>query len=81
MESRSVAAIFSGFLFWFLMAGFIYYRNQGWAMALGAVTIAAVLIWGGLRRLRQNRPKRPESPPPSNLPDYDFKDTKPSDFE
>ena len=71
----------AGFVFWFLMAGFIYTKNSGMAAALGAVTVAGVLIWSAVGRYQERRAVRPEPPPPFDLPDFDFKDVKPKDFE
>ena len=77
---KSTAAACAGFAFWFLMAGFMYYRSYGWAMVLGGIAVSSGLIWGGIRRLRR-RKADPPLPAPSDLPGCDFKDTKPEDFE
>jgi len=77
-----MAATCAGLAFWFLIVGFIYYRNYGWAMALGGVAVSAGFIFGGIRRPQERKIERPDSPPsPSDLPDYDFKDAKPKDFK
>ncbi len=81
MESRSMWAICTGFVFWFLMAGFIYTRNTGMAIALGAATVAVALIWNAVHRIQERRAARPKPPPPSDLPSFDFKDVEPKDFE
>ena len=76
-----MVATFMGVAFWFLMAGFMYYRNYEWAMILGGIVVSAGLIWAGIRRLQEREAERPDPPAPSDLPDYDFKDVKPEDFK
>ncbi len=81
MESRSGAGMLGGFIFWLLFAGLVYAGHPIGAVILGAAAGGVFLIWAGIRRFAEGRPRRPGPPPPSDLPEYDFKDIKPSDFE
>ncbi len=81
MQPRSGAAMLGGFFFWLLLAGLVYTGHPIEAVILGAAAGGVLLIWAGIRRFAERRPRRPEPPPPSDLPEFDFKDTKPSDFE
>ncbi len=78
MQPRSGAAMIGGFFFWLLLAGLVYTGNSIGAVMLGAAAGGVFLIWAGIRRFAE---RRPPPPPPSDLPEYDFKDIKPSDFE
>ena len=81
MESHSGAGMLGGFFFWMLLAGLVYAGYPIGAVILGAAAGGVLLIWAGIRRFAERRPRRPGPPPPSDLPEFDFKDTKPSDFE
>ena len=78
MQPRSGAAMLGGFFFWLLLVGLVYTGHRIGAVILGAAAGGVFLIWAGIRRYAE---RRPESPPPSDLPEYDFKDIKPSDFK
>lgn len=80
MDIKPRAAI-AGFLFWVLMAGLIYTHNYRWGLILGLGTLLAAMAWGCLRWIWMRRQPRPEPPPKSDLPVFDFKDVKPRDFE
>ena len=81
MESRSVAMIFAGFLFWLALAYFYYQRNIPGIVSLAVIVAACAAGWWIFSSFRERRSRRPAPPPQSDLPDFNFKDTKPSDFE
>jgi len=45
------------------------------------VGVVSVAGWWFYSSFRERQSRRPVPPPQSDLPDFDFKDTKPSDFE
>ncbi|MEE9240093.1 MAG: hypothetical protein V3U53_02770 [bacterium] len=74
--------ICAGFLFWLAIAYFFYHRNIMGAVYLAVIAGACAAGWWIFSCVRNSLPRRPDPPPQSDLPtEYDFKDTKPSDFE
>ncbi len=77
---RSVLRTLAGFSFWIGIA-YCFWRRDFW----GAVwfVAAAGVVWGVWLLLRSTRAHRAreEEPPPSDLPEYDFRDARPKDFE
>ena len=81
MESRSGMMKCAGFLFWLALAYFYYQRNISGIVSLAVVGVISVAGWWFYSSFRERQSRRPAPPPQSDLPDFDFKDTKPSDFE
>ncbi len=81
MESRSGMTICAGFLFWLALAYFYYQRDLTGIVSLAVIVAACAAGWWIFSSYRERQSRRPAPPPQSDLPDFDFKDTKPSDFE
>lgn len=81
METRSGVAVCLGFLFWLAIGYLFYQRDFMGVVALTLLCVGGLLFWRFLENMRERRRRRPVPPKPSDLPDFDFKDIKPSDFE
>ena len=79
-EKNAAIWIWAGFLFWMGMAAQMYTGNRGGALLLAVAGVAAVLLLGLARAFMAPRPPK-EKRRRSDLPEYDFDDIKPSDFE
>ena len=85
---RSVPGIVAGFLFWLGIAYYFYQRDFAGAFWF---VVACGLLYGVYRlfiHLLASRPKSPhmqdedvDPPPSSDLPEFDFKNVEPKDFE
>ena len=80
-EIRSRFFLIAGFLFWFSVAYFFYRYGKGATLyVLIAGGFLALLYWPA-RFIGALKKRRPEPPPRSDLPDMNFSDAKPKDFE
>lgn len=81
METRSGVAVCLGFLFWLAVGYLFYYRNFFGVVVLTVLCFGGLILWRFLENMRERRRQRPDPPKSSDLPEFDFKDIKPSDFE
>lgn len=83
-EGYSSALICVGFLFWIGMGYFMYREDRVGALTfglLGAVAAGGYAFARSLRAKRELRERERARTPKSDLPEADFRDVKPSDFE
>jgi len=74
----------AGFFFWLAMAYFLFRGDRADAAWLGLLALAGASVLGLALYLRSLPPRRrppEEAPSASDLPDFDFSDVKPKDFE
>ncbi len=82
MRRRSSGIAWAGFAFWLGMAYFFYRRDLAGAAGLALLFVLAAAALALVRRLRSGRPAAPRRRPPrSDLPEFNFKNVKPKDFE
>jgi hypothetical protein len=82
MRLGSGAMILAGFLFWLAISYFFYHRNVGGVVLLAAIAAGFSICWWIFSQLPRNDESRRSTPKPhSDLPDFNFKDVKPRDFE
>ncbi|MEE9274459.1 MAG: hypothetical protein V3V62_04020 [bacterium] len=81
-EEYSSAFACVGFLFWIGMGYFMLRGDRSGALTFGLLGAAAAAGYAFARSLRARRKLRERArPPKSDLPEADFSDVKPSDFE
>ena len=87
-DGRSALGRIVGFFFWLGIAYYFYHRD--FARALWFIVASGLLFgpWLLFFRLWASRPRPSHAqdegvdpPPRSDLPDYDFENVKPKDFE
>ena len=87
-NGRSIPGIVAGFLFWLGIAYYFYQRDFTGALWFVAACGLLYGVWRLFFYLLASRPGPPhmqdedvDPPARSDLPEYDFKNVKPEDFE
>ena len=85
---RSILGVFVGFFFWLGIAYYFYHRDFGgafwFAVASGLLYGAYLLFfhfWAARPRPLHMQDEGVDLPSRSDLPNYDFENAKPKDFE